>query len=122
MNKDKKICLLLVPLIFMVWIFVPFMIFDIVPNAYIQKVPFVIWYLLWLMPCIFGVIWRVACDYITIGVYIVIVVVYTVVSWIWILWRKKGDVMYFIVWSVFCVLAILMYWKWGDVYDAFLHE
>lgn len=120
MNKDKKLRLLLLPLIFMVLILVPVMIYDIVPIAYIQKVPYILRSLFFLILVILGAIWCVTFDHIPTGVYIVILVVYTVVSWTWILKRKKGDVMYFIVWFILCVLSILMYWKWGDLYSIIM--
>ncbi len=126
MNKDKKLCLLLVPLIFMVLIFVPVIIFEIAPRTFIQKMPDVLFALLNPFVLILGIlgggIWCVTFDHIPVGVYIVILVVYTVVSWTWILRQKKGNAMYFIVWSVLCVLSILMYWKWGDIYYVFMHE
>lgn len=120
MNKDKKIRLLLAPLIFMVLILVPVMIYDIAPDAYIQKVPFMLRSLLFSILIILGAIWCVTFDHIPIGVYIVILVIYTVVFWTWILKQKKGNAMYFVVWLVLCVLSIFMYWKWGELYSIIM--
>ncbi len=118
MNKDKKLCLLLVPLIFIILLFVPGMIF--VPKADAQGMPEVIWNISFLMLALAFIIWTILFYYIPIGVYIAMLAVYTVVSWTWILKRKKGTVMYFIVWLVLCVLSIYMYWKWGDLYHAMM--
>ena len=117
MNKDIKLRLLLVPLILMVLIFVPVIIWENVPYyAYIWEMPYLIRFLFLLMDHISMAIWGFIFIHIPISVYIVILVVYTVVSWTWILRQKKGDAMYFIVWFVFCVLSILMYWNWDDAY------
>lgn len=124
MNKDIKLRLLLVPLIFMVLIFVPVIIFEIAPRAFIQKMPDVLFALLNPFVLILGIlggIWCVTFDHIPVGVYIMILIVYTVVSWTWILKQKKSNAMYFIVWSVLCVLSILMYWKWGDLYHGMMY-
>ena len=124
MNKDKKLCLLIVPLIFMVVIFAPVIIFEILPRAFMQKMPDVLFALLNPFVLILGIlgwIWCVIFEHIPIGVYIVILVVYTVVSWTWILRQKKGNAVYFIVWFVLCVLSILMYWKWGDLYLGMMY-
>ena len=93
MNKDKKLCLLLVPLIFMVLIFAPVIIFEILPRAFIQKMPDVLFALLNPFVLILGIlggIWCVTFDHIPTSIYIVILIVYTVVSWTWILKQKKG--------------------------------
>ena len=119
MNKDIKLCLLLVPLIFIILLFVPVMIEGIVLNAYTQGMPDVIWHIfvgMLLGPAF--LIWIILFYHIPIGVYIAILTVYTVISWTWILKRKKGNAMYFMVWLVLCVLSILMYWKWGPEYHA----
>lgn len=42
MKQDKKILLLLVPLIFVVLLVVPLVILDLVPSEYIQGMPDVI--------------------------------------------------------------------------------
>lgn len=121
MNKDKKLLLLLAPLVFMVVEFVPVMIYDIVPSACMQKVPFLLLYLFWLVLGILGCIWYATFYYIPIGLYIGILIVYTVISWTWILWQKKGNAIYFIIWFVLGVLSILMYWKWGELYYILLN-
>ena len=122
MNKDIKLPLLLVPLIYMVLLHVPAMILDIVPNAYIQGMPDVIERTCLLILLISMIIWCLFFYYIPTGVYIAILVVYTLVSWRWILRSKKGNVMYFIVWLVLCVLSILMYWKWGSEYCIMIRQ
>lgn len=121
MNQDKKLRLLMAPLFFMVLLFVPGMIFDIVPSAYIEEMPEVIWVTFWLILWMQVLIWAFTFYHIPIGVYIAVLTVYTVVSWTWILIRKKGTVMYFIVWLVLCALSILMYWKCGELYHFMLN-
>ena len=116
MKQDKKLLLLLVPLIFVMVLVVPLLILDIVPRSYIQGMPDVIWGTYALILGTSMIIWCLFFYYIPTGVYIAILVVYTVVCWRWILRSKKGNVMYFIVWLVLCVLSILMYWKWGSEY------
>ena len=121
MNKDIILRLLLVPLILMVLIFVPVIIWENVPYyAYIWEMPYMLRFLFLLMNHISMIIWGSIFIHIPISVYIVILVVYTVVSWTWILQQKKGDAMYFIVWFVFCVLSILMYWNWDDTFYIML--
>ena len=121
MNQDKKIRLLLAPLILIVLLYVPVMIYDIIPIAYIQAMPELLRTIFWLILCISVGVWCTFFYYIPIGVYIMLLVVYTGVSWTWILRRKKGDAMYFIVWLVLCVLSILMYWKWGPEYYSIIN-
>ena len=115
-NQDKKMRLLLVPLIFVVLLYVPVMISDIISWAYIQEISEVLWFIFAAILDISTIIWCALFVYIPTGVYIAMLVVYTVVSWTWILRRKKGNAMYFIVWLVLCVLSILMYWKWWEIY------
>ena len=122
MKQDKKLLLLLLPLIFVVLLVVPLLILDIVPRSYIQGMPDVIWGTYALILGTSMVIWCLFFYYIPTGVYIAILVVYTVVSWRWILKSKKGNVMYFIVWLVLCVLSILMYWKWGSEYCNLIRQ
>ncbi len=116
MNQDKKLRLLLVPLLFIVLLYVPAMIYDIVPNEYIEEMPKVLWNPFVLILCMSALAWCVLFYYIPIGVYIAMLVVYTVISWRWILRQKKGNVKYFIVWFTLGVLSILMYWKWWEIY------
>ena len=123
MDPDKKKRLLIVPLIFMVLLHVPVMVDEIAyecMNANILESPEVIKCLYLGMLYISVVIWGSLFYYIPIGVYVAILVVYTVVSWTWILRRKKGNAMYFIVWFVLCALSILMYWKWGLEYYSMI--
>ena len=116
MDPDKKKRLLIVPLIFVVLLYVPVMISDIISWAYIQEISEVLWFVFAAILDISTIIWCALFVYIPTGVYIAMLVVYTVVSWTWILRRKKGNTMYFIVWLVLCVLSILMYWKWWEIY------
>ena len=116
MDPDKKKRLLIVPLIFVVLLYVPVMISDIISWAYIQEISEVLWFVFAAILDISTIIWCALFVYIPTGVYIAMLVVYTVVSWTWILRRKKGNAMYFIVWLVLCVLSILMYWKWWEIY------
>lgn len=118
MNKDKKLRLLLAPLIFMVLMHVPMMILE---NVYIQEMPELIQSLYVVVISILIVPGMVIYHYIPIGVYIAIVIIYTVVSWTWILRQKKGNVIYFIVWLVLCVFLILMCWEWGPEYYMLTH-
>lgn len=121
MNQDKKLPLLLVPLIFIVLLYVPVMILDIIPNVYIQQMPEVLRITCVLILGISVLIWASFFYYIPIGVYIALLVVYTVVSWRWILRQKKGGAMYFIVWLVLCVLSILLYWRWEPEYYSMIN-
>ncbi len=117
MDSDKKKHLLLVPLIFIVLLHVPAMILAMAPKAYLLGGA-VFWNPCVLILGISMLIWWALFLHIPIGVYIALMVVYTVVSWIWILRRKKGNAVYFIVWLVLCVLSMLMYWKWGIIYHS----
>ena len=124
MNQDKKLRLLLVPLIFMVLLFIPVLLADIAPeriNAFINDMPEVVRNLHLVMLIIAMLIWCVTFYYVPINVYIAVVAVYTVVSWTWILMRKKGTAMYFIVWFVLGVLSILLYWRLGPIYYSMIN-
>ena len=116
MSQDKKIRLLLVPMIFTILLYVPVMILYTISDAYIQEMPEVLWNLCVSILCTSMLIWCVLFLHIPIGVYITMLVVYTVVSWTWILRQKKGNAKYFIVWFTLGVLSILMYWKWWELY------
>ena len=122
MDPYKKKRLLLVPLIFIVLLYVPVMGLDIIPNAYLKEMPEVLWTPCTLILCTSMMIWCVLFVYIPIGVYIAMLVGYTIVSWTWILRRKKGNAMYFIVWFVLCVLSILMYWMWWPEYYSMINR
>lgn len=121
MNQDKKLRLLLAPLIFVVIVFVPGMILEIIPNAYLAGGVIALWNPLDILLVISMFIGGILFNYIPIGVYIAVLVVYTIVSWTWILRQKKGHAMYFIVWLVLCVLSIIMYWVVGPEYYAMMH-
>ncbi len=108
--------LLLVPLIVIVLLYVPAMGLDIVPSAFFLGGGMRTWNPCVLMLFISMCLWCRLFYYMPVGVYIVLLVVYTVVSWGWILRQKKGNVKYFIVWFTFGVLSILMYWKWWELY------
>ncbi len=119
MNQDKKLRLLLVPLIFMVILHVPVMIqyvlyecmnINILASPEVIRIPFAV--ILWIS----AFIWFFTFYHIPVGIYTAMLVVYTVVSWAWILMRKKGYAMYLIKWIVLCVLSIILYWKYGDIY------
>lgn len=116
MNQNKKIRLLLLPLIFIVLLHVPAMILAIAPNAFLLGGAVVFRNPCVLILCVSALIWCCLFYYIPIEVYIVILAVYTIVSWRWILRQKKGNTLYFIVWILLCVLSILMYWKWWELY------
>ncbi len=119
-NADK----ILVPLIFMVLLFIPVLFADIAPeriNAFINDMPEVVRNLHLVMLIIAMLIWCVTFYYVPINVYIAVVAVYTVVSWTWILMRKKGTAMYFIVWFVLGVLSILLYWRLGPIYYSMIN-
>lgn len=116
MNQDKKIRLLIAPLILIVLLYVPAIGLDIVPDVFFLGGGMRTW-----NPCVLILfismwIWCCLFYYIPIGVYITMLVVYTVVSWRWILRQKKGNAKYFIVWFTLGVLSILMYWKWWELY------
>lgn len=120
-NKDKKLRLLLVPLLFIVLLYVPVMILKFIPNTYMQEMPEELRVPCALILCIAMLVWCALFLHIPIGIYIAILVVYTVASWTWILRRKKGNAKYFIVWIVLSVLSILMYWKWGVIYHSMMY-
>ena len=121
MNQDKKIHLLIAPLIFIVLLYVPVMILKLIPNAYMQEMPEALRLPCALILCTSMIIWCAFFLHIPIGVYVALLAAYTVVSWTWILRRKKGNAMYFIVWLTLCVLSILMYWKWGVIYHSMMY-
>lgn len=116
MNQDKKLRLLLAPMIFVILLFVPLMLIDIIPNAYKQGILTGLYYPGYMILCTTWVIWFILFYHIPIGVYIAMLVIYTSVAWTWILRQKKGKVVYFLVWLVLGVLSILMYWKWGELF------
>lgn len=109
-------------MIFTILLYVPVMILYIISDAYIHEMPEVLWNLCVSILCISMLIWCVLFLYIPIGVYIAMLIVYTVVSWTWILRRKKGNAMYFIVWLVLCVVSILMYWRWGSEFSIMIRQ
>lgn len=121
MNKDKKLRLLIAPLIFIIILFIPGMIREFTPDGYIQEMPDVLWHLFVDVEIWAVIIWAILFHYIPTGLYIVMLIIYTVVSWRWILKQKKGNALYFIVWLVLCVLTIFLYWKIGDLYYAMIH-
>lgn len=120
MNKNKKIRLLLVPLLFVPALFIPEILIDCFSNVYL--IGDAIYYLFALPFAIALLIWRTLFDNMPIGVYIAILVVYTAASWIWILRKKKGNAVFFIVWVALCVLSIFLYWELGPEYSALAHE
>ena len=122
MNQEKKIRLLLVPLIFIVLLYVPAMGLDIVPSVFFLGGGMRTW-----NPCVLILfismwLWCALFYYMPVGVYIAMLVVYTVVSWRWILRQKRGNAMYFIVWLVLCVVSILMYWRWGSEFSIMIRQ
>ena len=122
MNQEKKIRLLLVPMIFTILLYVPVVILYTISDAYIQQMPEVLWTPCAIILCISMMVWCVLFVHIPIGVYIALLAVYTVAFWTWILRRKRGNVMYFVVWLVLCVLSILMYWKWWPEYFSMINR
>lgn len=122
MDQDKKMRLLIVPMIFTILLYVPVMILYIISDAYIHEMPEVLWNLCVSILCISMLIWCVLFLYIPIGGYIAMLIVYTVVSWRWILRQKRGNAMYFIVWLVLCVVSILMYWRWGSEFSIMIRQ
>lgn len=118
MNKDRKLRLLLAPFIVIVFLFVPVVLLEIIPesmNAYIQQMPRVIWALCAIMIGASMIIGGIIYIYVPIGVYIAMVVGYTVVCWAWILRQKKENAIYAIIWFFLCVLSVLMYWRGGAI-------
>lgn len=125
MNKDKKIRLLLIPLIFTVLLFVPAMIVEIASESidvFMQEIPDALRIICMCILFIAMLIWCVLFLHIPIGVYIAILVIYSCVSWTWILRRKKWNVLFLIVWIVLCVLSILMYWKLSPHYYSMINR
>lgn len=68
-----------------------------------------------------ALIWNATFAYIPIEAYIVILFIYSVVSWIWIMKQKKWNVIYFLVWIVLGVLSVFLYWRGCNFYFAALH-
>lgn len=124
MKRDKRIQLLLVPVIIMVIIHIPAMILTIseenmniniyaTPN--IIKVPFIA------MQSISMLIWATFFYYISIKIYTVLALLYTCVSWTYILRQKKGSVVYFAIWVILYLISILLYWKFAPEYHSMLN-
>ncbi len=121
MKKDIKLCLLLAPLIFMVLLCVPAMMEGIGYRLFVREGPKVLWILHLVMLIIAMVIWGTTFYHIPIDIYIAILAVYTVVSWVWILNQKKGNALYFIMWIILCALSVQMYWEWGSIYGSLMY-
>ena len=121
MNKDKKLRLLLAPFIFIIILFIPGMIRVITPDGYIKGMSDALWNIFLAVECPVLIIWAILFYYISTSLYIAMVVVYTVISWTWIHRKKKGNVLYFIVWLILCVVSILLYWKLRWLYYGMIN-
>lgn len=119
-NKEKRIRMLILPLIFIILLFVPGMI-ETALREVIQTMSDMLWqlYVVILFQPAF-LIWTMLFYHIPLGIYIVMLVIYTAVSWRWIWKLKKGNAVYAIVWIVLCILSILLYWKIGELYHAMM--
>ena len=121
MNKGKRIRFLLAPLFFMVLLFVPGILLLVFPNSYLQGDVISLWNPFVLLFGIVMVIWAILFCHISTVAYIAILVIYSIVSWIWILKQKKGNLVFLIVWVALCVFTVLFYWKLGPEYSAMVY-
>lgn len=111
MDMKKKRCLLLVPFIFIIILFIPGMIREIITAGYLKEMSDTLWNIFITIECPLLIIWALLFFYIPTVLYIVLAAVYTVISWICILRKKEGSVLFFIVWLILCIVSILLYWK-----------
>ena len=119
-GEEKKIKLLMIPLIFIIGLHIPEMIFEILPRSYMNegfisiRNPFMIVLL------VSNVIWIILFSFIPTPVYVVMLVVYTFVSWRWIMCQKKMSMLYCATWVVLCIVSIFLYWKYGEGYRSMI--
>lgn len=120
---DKKKRILLVPLISMVLIHLPVAVL-IIADEYLNinlyatpdaiKLPFL------LFQGISVITWAVVFFHIHLLAYIGMIIVYTVISWTWIIKKRKGSRYYFILWLFLCTLSIILYWRFAPEYHSML--
>lgn len=122
MKFDKKKQLLLIPLVFLLFLHIPAMIANIIPETQLQKMPELIWFIYVVVLSISMLIWCMLFLYIPLYIYVLILLLYTVISWILCTRKTKWDIKYCIVWITLCVVSILMYWKFGELYSSMINR
>lgn len=121
-NKEKRIRMLILPLIFTILLYVPGLVFETVPYEAIRDISDNLWQV-YVVIIFSGILtWGFLFVHIPLGVYIVMLIVYAVVSWSWILELKKGNKVYALAWIVLCILATLLYWKVGEEYISLMSQ
>lgn len=122
-TKDKKY-LFFLPIIFILLLFIPVLFGDIAPeriNGSINSLPETIRRIYLFFLLLSTLIWCVTFYYIPTGLYIVILIVYTGLSWTWILKKKEGDRIFFVAWFVLGIVSILLYWRLSPVFCEMIH-
>ena len=123
LQEDKKMRLLFIPLIIMVLIHIPVSILIITDeymdiNLYATpdaiKLPFLV------LQGISVITWAIVFYHIHVLAYIGMVIVYTAISWNWIIRKRIGNKAYFIIWFFLCVLSIILYWRLAPEYHSML--
>ena len=123
MEKDR-IKYLLLPIGFMIILFIPVLFADIYPeelNSIIKNLPEVlrIIYVYTLMFCV--ILWCLLFYHIPTSVYIIIMIVYTGGCWAWLLKRKRGNKKFFVIWVCLVILSIILYWRLGPLYYSIIN-
>lgn len=115
-KKEKRINMLIIPMIFNILLYVPGIMNESLPYEVTNKIPHLFAMLFfWIV-----LTWAILFRFIPMYIYIVMVIVYAVVSWSWILKLKKGNIIYAIAWIILCILSILLFWKIGPSYEGWL--
>ena len=117
----KKRCLAILPLIFIILIFIPGLILETASHDFQQGMPDALSNLVFTIKWILIILWAALFYYIPLGVYTVLVFFYTGITWGWLFKQKKGNVAFAVLWLVLCILSILMYWKIGPLYHAIMN-
>jgi len=124
MIKEKILRLLLLPLIFMVILYVPVLFFNIAPdtvNSVVDNMPTLI-RILYTIILIFSMfVWCLLFYYIPLWIYIVLVLIYTSVSWVWLIKHKMKKKQYYIIWFCLATLSVFLYWRLGPLYRAMIN-
>ena len=106
----------------MLLLFVPGILLLVFPNAYLQGDAIALWNPFVLLYGIAMFIWATLFYNISTVAYIAMLVIYSIISWIWILKKKKeGNSVFLLVWVALCVLTVLLYWKLGPEYSAMVY-
>ena len=124
MNQGKKIKWLFAPLIIMIFIHIPMLVNEIThkcmnigilaSSGMLKNIGLTIF-------AISMLIWCLSFYYIPTVVYILIVLLYTFFSWKWVVTQKKSNAFFFILWTLLCIISIVLYWKFKPEYFAILN-